>query len=200
MTKENLDSKNNNDQTQLDDQNSSKRNVDGETEKPTVPLDTFLDVKKSNKSLKEKLKVYEDQKNKEDENKLLEEKKFEEVIVTKDKTIQELTDNLEIEKKNNKLEGIKNKISNKLTGFNPHNIEDALKFIDSNSLLESANIEGDINNRVTNLIESKPYLFKTVTRSKTENNQPANNALNNNPNANKGKIDPVMLSLAQKFT
>ena len=65
-------------------------------------------------------------------------------------------------------------------------------------MLESESIESDINNRVKNLLESKPYLFKNVTRSETENNQPSNNALSNTSNIGKG-IDPVTLSLSQKF-
>jgi hypothetical protein len=185
---------------QTDDQNMDINDTEegSKVKAKVVPLDTFLEVKNKTKDLKARLKEFEDRDQRIAEQTLIEEKKFQELLGSKDARLKELENQLESERTNNKLEAINNQIANKLTGFNAHDARDALKFINTNELLESESIESDINNRVKNLLESKPYLFKNVTRSETENNQPSNNALSNVTNAGKG-IDPVTLSLSQKF-
>lgn len=165
-----------------------------------VPLNTFLDQKKINKELKEKLAGYEAKEKEAEEKKLLEEKNYNELIQKKSSETEALKKELDLERRNNKLEKIKNKFSNELLKVNVIDTEDALKLVKHDDLLESDNFDDEIKVRVSELAKNKPYLFKAngSNRSNTENGQPNGNTPPKNGVTS--KVDPVISSLAQKFS
>ena len=198
------DNKNSNDIDQNSnlDQNSDNQEDNG-FENQTVPLNTFLDKKKELKDVKTKLAEYQARDKKLEEDKLLEEKKYQELIQNKDKELEEFKSQLDLEKRNSKLEKLKNKISNELNKNNAIDSDDALKFIIFDDLLDSEDSSNDIKNRVKDLVQNKSYLFSTKSkeRSNTENGQPSgNDPKGGNPGQVRGKIDPTLASLAQKFS
>lgn len=205
MTTDNKNSDNtdsNLDQNSNNQENNSSDNLDNNSENQTVPLNTFLDKKKELKDAKTKLAEYEARDKKLEENKLLEEKKYQELIQNKDKELQEFKSQLDLEIKNSKLEKLKNKISNELTKINAIDSDDALKFVNYDDLLDSEDYSNIIMERVQDLVKNKSYLFdsKSKERSNTENGQPSgNNPKGINPGQIQGKIDPTLASLTQKF-
>ena len=161
-----------------------------------VPLKTFLEEKAKLKALKEENEGYKSRDKKIEEDKLLEDKKYQDLITSKDKDLQDTKLLLEKERRENKLEKIKTKFSNELSKANAIDAEDALKFISYEDLLDSDNIESELKSRVENLVSKKAYLFKTVPGKNNENGKPVAPTSNN---TNNSKIDPMILSLAQKF-
>ena len=146
-----------------------KKSVD----KDTIPLNKFLDLKAELKSNKEKLKAFELDKKTKNEAKLLEEKKFEELLANKEKELLEAQSSLETEKKSRKIANIKNKAINILHSEGSIDNEVALKLLDIDKLLESEDVEKDLKNSITNIKTTKGFLFGTVnTRNKTENGMP----------------------------
>lgn len=206
MTETNDNKENSNDansESNDQDNQATGNSHNAGTEKQNVPLDKFLDQKKLNKQLKDQLLSFETRDKEAANAKLLEDKKYQELIQNKDKELSDYKDKLNQEITNNKLTSIKNNLSRQLDKVNAIDSNDALKFIDYNDLLESDDVEGEIKNRVAVLAESKSYLFKTgsTTRSATENGQPA--GTNSTTNNVAGKVpvnrDPILASLTQKF-
>ena len=85
--------------------NNQGENQDKDSGK--VPLNTFLDQKKINKELKDKLATYEAKDKAAADAKLLEEKKYEELIQTKSSETEALRKELEIHRLNSKVKTVK---------------------------------------------------------------------------------------------
>ena len=193
-----------------DVENQVDQNVDSENKQDSsvkdqdnnnVPLNKFLDQKKINKELKEKLAAFEQKEKEVKEAKLLEEKQYQELIQNKAKEAEDLQNQLNLERKNNKLEKIKFQFSGELNKLNVIDSDDALKLVKYDDLLESDDVSDLIKSRALDLSKNKTYLFKsnTSSRDKFENNVP-NNSTPKNENASRGKMDPVLASLVSKLT
>ncbi len=202
MTKEN-DSKNQDNDSTNANQDSNKNNDDSNKsgKDENVPLKTFLEKKQELKEAKDKLAAFEARDKKAADDKLLEEKKYQDLIASREKDLADAKAQLETERKNNKIEKIKNRFSNELSKANAIDSEDALKFINYDDLLDSENFDNELKSRVENLVKTKSYLFKTAGtgRSNSENKTPSGNN-DNKGSANNTKIDPTIASLAQKFS
>ena len=164
----------------------------------SVPLKTLLEQKKANKELKEKIASFEAKEKELADAKLLEEKNYQELIQKKESELNNFKIELENEKKNNKLEKIKNKFSNELSKLNVIDSEDALRLVEYKDLLDQDSFDEEIKQRVTDLQKNKAYLFKSVTRNNNENGQP--NQASPTQNKGNGKVDPLIQSLAAKFS
>ena len=178
--------------------NNQGENQDKDSGK--VPLNTFLDQKKINKELKDKLATYEAKDKAAADAKLLEEKKYEELIQTKSSETEALRKELDLERKNSKLKTIENKFTSELSKINVVDADDALKLIKYDDLLESDSFDDEIKVRVSELAKNKTYLFKATgsNRSNTENGRPTGNTPPKQQGKN-SKVDPVILSLSQKL-
>lgn len=163
-----------------------------------VPLSKFLDKKNELKELKAKLAEFEDKERKAADQKLLEEKQYQELLKKKEDELKNLQDSLFAEKTNNKLEKIKNIYSKELLKNNVFNVDDALALSNINELLEFESPENEIKARVENLVKNKTYLFNTKSqRSDSENNTLAQN-LNNVNLQNLSPRDKILQSLMNK--
>lgn len=163
-----------------------------------VPLSKFLDKKNELKELKAKLAEFEDKERKAADQKLLEEKQYQELLKKKEDELKNLQDSLFAEKTNNKLEKIKNIYSKELLKNNVFNVDDALMLSNINELLEFESPENEIKARVENLVKNKTYLFNTKSqRSDSENNTLAQN-LNNVNLQNLSPRDKILQSLMNK--
>ncbi len=163
-----------------------------------VPLSKFLDKKNELKDLKAKLAEFEDKERKAADQKLLEEKQYQELLKKKEDELKNLQDSLFAEKTNNKLEKIKNIYSKELLKNNVFNVDDALALSNINELLEFDSPENEVKARVENLVKNKTYLFNTKSqRSDSENNTLAQN-LNNVNLQNLSPRDKVLQSLINK--
>ena len=155
--------------------------------------------------MKDKLAAFENRDREAVDAKLLEEKKFEELLQNKDKELNEIKSQLELEGKNNKIEKLRNKISKELTKVNAIAADDALMFIKYDDLLDSEGADSEINNRVEELTKNKSYLFsgKASSRSETENGQPSGNSATNINQTNarnaRRKVNPVLDSLTEIY-
>lgn len=166
----------------------------------TVPLSEFLEQKKLTKDLKLRLQEFEDKENKIKEQKMLEEKNFQELLETKNLKIKELEDSYNQLVTSNKKERITNTLIRELDKNNAVNSDDVLKLLDVNQFME----EGKNNNEflkhaVDDLVKNKPYLFNTKnpSRSNTENGQPNSN--NNKPNGSYVKHDKATEALINMY-
>lgn len=188
-TDQNLETDNNQNQNVKDQDNSN------------VPLNKFLDQKKINKELKEKLAAFEQKEKEVKEAKLLEEKQYQELIQNKAKEAEDLKSQLNLERKNNKLEKVKYQFSSELSKLNVIDSDDALKLVKYDDLLDSDDVSDLIKSRALDLSKNKSYLFKSnnSSRDKFENNVP-NNSTPQNEDAVKSKMDPVLASLVSKLT
>lgn len=162
-----------------------------------VPLSDFLDLKKSTKELREKLASYETKEKTAAEAKLLEEKKYQELIEQLKAEKVKMQSEREIEIKNNKLEKLQNKFQRELEKANAVNAEDALKFVNYDDLLESEKAEDEIKKRVEVLVKTKAYLFSAKQRNSAENKSP--NSLPANPTSKASKVDPALAMLTNIF-
>ncbi len=163
-----------------------------------VPLSKFLDKKNELKDLKAKLAEFEDKERKAADQKLLEEKQYQELLKKKEDELKNLQDSLFAEKTNNKLEKIKNIYSKELLKNNVFNVDDALALSNINELLEFDSPENEVKARVENLVKNKTYLFNTKSqRSDSENNTLAQN-LNNVNLQNLSPRDKILQSLMNK--
>jgi len=164
-------------------------------EKPaeTVPLNSFLEQKKASKDLKERLAVYEDRDKKEAENKLIEEKKFQDVIQAKEKEVLEYKTKFESTERNYKIKDLQNKFARGLDKNNAINSDDILKLVDITDLIDSETADVQIASRVEDLVKNKSYLFsaKGSSRSETENGQPTSTAPIVAPSKN-ARANPAM--------
>lgn len=186
------------------EQDKGKQGAGGEQKQQTVPLADFLEQKRLAKELKEKVSGYEDRDKKAVEAKLLEEKKYQDLISNKDKELGEVKSKLDQEAKGRKLDKLESKFTRSLEKNNAISAEDALKFIKFDDLVDSDDAEAEIKKRVDDLVKNKSYLFgskQTTTRSSTENGQPSGNTGGQGQQGNQGKdkIDPIVLSLAGKL-
>ena len=202
MTTENNTIENNETKT-IDNQTEDSGNSQNPSE--TVPLKTFLDKKQELKDYKAKVAAfeakeveYETLRAKKVGDKLLEDEKYQELIQLKDKEVLELSGKLDSEIKNNKLEKIRNKFSSELTKLNAVDSEDALKFIAYDDLLDSEDFSSELKNRVETLAKNKSYLFKAGAKIDTKENGVPAPGNNSQPKGN-SKMDPLLMSLAQKF-
>lgn len=176
------------------------KNNDNDTENgESVPLKTLLDQKKANKELKEKIALFEAKEKELADAKLLEEKNYQELIQKKESELANFKTELENEKKNNKLEKIKNKFSNELSKLNVIDSDDALRLVKYDDLLTLDSFDDEIKARAADLQKNKSYLFKSVTRNNNENGQP-NQGQPPHQNKGSGKVDPLLQSLASKFS
>lgn len=193
---ENLD----NNKTVSQEENSIDDKAQNDDNKSSVPLNTFLEQKKANKELKEKLATYQKAEEALAQKKLLEEEKFEELIQLKSREAEDYKKQLDNERTNNKLEKIKNRFSNELLKQNVIDADDALRLVEYNDLLGSDSFDSEIKSRVADLTKNKSYLFKDskTTRSDSENNTPAAGQPQN-PGSN-AKIDSTLASLIKKFS
>lgn len=163
-----------------------------------VPLSKFLDKKNELKDLKAKLAEFEDKERKAADQKLLEEKQYQELLKKKEDELKNLQDSLFAEKTNNKLEKIKNIYSKELLKNNVFNVDDALALSNINELLEFESPENEVKARVENLVKNKTYLFNTKSqRSDSENNTLAQN-LNNVNLQNLSPRDKILQNLMNK--
>lgn len=171
----------------------------GQEQNKTVPLDTFLDQKKINKELKEKLAAFEDKERKDSEAKLLEEKKFQEVIQNTKSEAEKYKSELEQTKKEAKIEKIKDKFSRFLEKNNAINADDALKFVQYDDLLDSEDLDGSIKKRVEDLAKNKAYLFsKSKSPSNDENGKPNSGGSDEKKPGN--KVSPTIAALTNMFS
>lgn len=196
---DNNENLNNNDDLQVQNQEKEKEIINNaDTSEDKVPLSKFLDKKNELKDLKAKLAEFEDKERKLADQKLLEEKQYQELLKKKEDELKNLQDSLFAEKTNNKLEKIKNIYSKELLKNNVFNVDDALALSNINDLLEHDSPENEIKTRVENLVKSKAYLFNTKTqRSETENKTLATN-LNAANMQNLSTKDKILQSLMNK--
>ncbi len=189
----------NNDELQVQNQKEEKEVVVADNSNDEkVPLSKFLDKKNELKDLKAKLAEFEDKERKAADQKLLEEKQYQELLKKKEDELKNLQDSLFAEKTNNKLEKIKNIYSKELLKNNVFNVDDALALSNINELLEFDSPENEVKARVENLVKNKTYLFNTKSqRSDSENNTLAQN-LNNVNLQNLSPRDKVLQSLINK--
>ncbi len=172
----------------------------------SIPYSRFTEVNSKYKEAKDELAKYQAKEKDENDKKLLEEKKFQELIGNKDKMIKDLeSQNNEI-KTSFKIENLKSKVSNVLVKNNVIDAEDGLKFVKFDDLIDSDNADDEINKRVSEIVKNKAYLFKVTSqngqfRSKTENNVPGNQQPSgHNDNGKKKTVSETVLgSLAEKF-
>ena len=196
---DNNENLNNNDDLQVQNQEKEKEIINNaDTSEDKVPLSKFLDKKNELKDLKAKLAEFEDKERKLADQKLLEEKQYQELLKKKEDELKNLQDSLFAEKTNNKLEKIKNIYSKELLKNNVFNVDDALALSNINDLLEYDSPENEIKTRVENLVKNKTYLFNTKSqRSDSENNTLAQN-LNNVNLQNLSTRDKILQSLMNK--
>ena len=182
------------------EQGDSQDQASKDQDSKKVPLHTFLEQKNVNKELKEELATLKSEEKVRKDAKLLEDKSYEELIQNKSKEFDDLKSQLDSERKNNKLEKIKNKFSRELNKLNVIDADDALRLVDYNDLLDSENFSGEITSRAADLAKNKTYLFKASSsnRSETENNA-TNSATPPARQTRDAKKDPVMAGLMQKF-
>ena len=203
MTNENDNNSNPNNNSDNSGSDSNNSGVVDKKPLQTVPLSDYLEQKKAAKALKEELAGYREKETKEKDAKLLEEKKYQELIQNKDKELGDTKNALNQTIKEHKLEKLTNKLARVLDKNNAIDAEDALKFINVDDLLDADKVDDEINKRVTELAKNKSYLFngkQGTTRSSTENGQPSGNSGQGvDGGGNKGKIDPIILSLANKL-
>lgn len=176
QTSANSEANSNNSSTTQNKEGSQSQANEG-AEK-TIPYSRFAEVNSKFKETREKLAGYEAKEKTAAEQKLLDEKNYQELIGNKNKEIETLKmENGQI-KKTVKEESLKNKISNALAKNNIIDAEDGLKFVKYDDLLDSDAADGEIEKRVTDLVKSKAYLFNAgksgSQRSNSENNVPGN--------------------------
>jgi len=173
-----------------------KKGSDPKVDDKKVPLKEFLDVKAKNKAIKVELEKYKEDEKKRGEAKLLEEKKYEELIASKDKEIAEQKVKNENYAKNIKVEKIKNKISAMASKNGAVDAEDVLKFISTEGLeeLESTQLEEQVKIRIDALKANKEYLFSgNPQRNKAENGSPYKpNIANGDPNRPKSQREKAI--------
>lgn len=187
--------------------NQNNNSQDQGDKEKHIPYSRFVEVNSKYKEANTELEKYREKERLENENKLKEEKKFQELIGTKDKEIETLKSENNQIKKERKVDSLKSKISNILSKNNVIDAEDGLKFVKYDDLIDSDDAEDEINKRVGELVKSKAYLFKagqgsnTQNRSKTENNIPGNQQNSNQQTGDKklSVADKVTSSLAEKF-
>lgn len=143
-----------------------------EKESPKVPLSEFLEVKKTAKELKEKLAQFEGKEKSEAEAKLLEEKKYQELIDQLKAENESVKTERENERKNFKLEKLQNKFQRELEKVGAVDSDDALKFVSYDDLLDAEKVDDEVKKRVEGLVKAKSYLFSAKQRSVTENRSP----------------------------
>lgn len=188
--------------------NQNNNSQDQGDKEKHIPYSRFTEVNSKYKEATSELEKYREKERLENENKLKDEKKFQELIGTKDKEIETLKSENNQIKKERKVDSLKSKISNILSKNNVIDAEDGLKFVKYDDLIDSDDAEDEINKRVGELVKSKAYLFKTQAnqsngRSKTENNIPGSQQKPNDGNNNGGKklsvTEKLTQSLAEKF-
>lgn len=190
----NSESKENINNSQIENKNNEGAKDKGEENK-TIPYSRFQEVNNKFKTASEELESYRKKEKEENDKKLLEEKNFQELIGKKDAALKELETKYGQEVLKYKTEKLGSKISNLLAKNNIVDAEDGLKFVKYDDLIDSENAEDEINKRVNELVKNKPYLFKSNSRSSTENYVAGSQKKDNNP----GEKATVESLLAQKL-
>lgn len=186
----------NNSQSEIKNNEVNKNEVE-----KSIPYSRFKEVNDKFKDVSSELEAYRKKEKEENDKKLLEEKNFQELIGKKDSEYKELETRYSQEVLKNKIEKLSNKILSSLSKNNIIDAEDGLKFIKQDDLLDSDKAEDEINNRIKELVKSKPYLFKNVNnRSNTENNVAGNQTRDTNSSRGNGGGDPILTSIARKLS
>ena len=177
--------------------------VEEKIEKAAIPYDRFKEVIDEKKALKLKLDVFEEKEKKRIEDKLLEEKKFEELLKAKDLELETHKNEKETLKKNMLIEKVNNKIINIASKEGAIDSDDILRFIKTQDLLdlESDKLSDEVNKRVTEIKNNKAHLFNTNQRDSKENGMPYSVNTNNTKSSKpKTKEDMVLeaLNLSRK--
>lgn len=186
-------------------QNTDSQSNDTDKGEKSIPYSRFAEVNQKFRETEKELANYKAKEKAESEAKLLEEKKFQDLIENKSKEIETLkAENNQI-KLNAKKEKIEFKVSSTLAKNNIIDPKDGLKFLDYSDLIDSSDdIDNKIEERVADLVKNKAYLFKAgsgSTRSNTENNVPGNQQKPDDANQGKGKNarQNIELSIAEKL-
>ncbi len=147
---------------------------------------------------------YKAKEKEETDKKLLEGKKYQDLITNKEKELNDFKSKYTEENKARKMDKLESKFSRSLEKANAINAEDAMKFVKFDDLLDAENADDEIKKRVDDLIKNKSYLFTAkqqgTTRSTSENGQPSGNTGGQGQQGSQGtKIDPIVASLANKY-
>ncbi len=163
MTEENKEAQANQQEqkndTKEENQNNEEKKTEGKKLPPDVPYDRFRKINDQFKANKEELEAFKTAKKEAEEKKLQDDGKLQELLTLKDKEFLETKTALETEKKNNKLEKLKNKSLNLLNKQGIIDGEDGLKFLNLDEFSDKENPDEGLLSMVNGLKESKPYLF-----------------------------------------
>lgn len=178
---------------------------EGEEEKKelTIPKSRFDEVNSKFKESQKELEAFREKEKKESEAKLLEEKKYDELLKAKELEIETHKKDKESLRKNMLLEKVNNKIINIANKEGAIDSEDILRFIDTQDLLEleSNKLEETIKERVSKIKNNKAHLFTTLQRDNKENGVPYSVNTNNTKSSKpKTKEDAILeaLTLSRK--
>lgn len=194
---ENVNQEQSQESNQTQEANSNQENK-------SVPLAEFLKIKEELKGFKKEKETFELEKKKASEAKLIEEKRYEELLKQREDELSAIKSEKEALVKNNKIDGFKNKAINELYKLNAHDAQDALKFMDFEGLLDAEDADNLINEQIDKLKEGKSYLFNSVEpkkRSASENGIPSASSgqpKQNNDNKTLSARDRIVMSLASK--
>ena len=146
-----------------------------------IPYSRFKEVNEKNKNIeaelnkaKADLQTFQDAEKKKKEAKLLEDKKYDELLKAKELEIEGHKTEMEGLKKNASLEKIKSKIVNLANKEGAVDAEDILRFISTEDLLEldSEKLAEEVKSRIDKIKENKAHLFTNSQRDNRENGQP----------------------------
>lgn len=148
----------------------------------TIPYDKFQktiqkknEAENENKLLQEQLKAFKEAELKRQEDKLLEEKNYQELLSNKELKLKELEQEKLNLIKSSKLEKIRNNVIIEANKLNANDSEDILAFINIEELetLDSQELQSVIKDKISKLKESKLYLFSKISgRNESENGLP----------------------------
>jgi hypothetical protein len=141
-----------------------------------IPRTRFNEVNNKYKEASQKLQEFEKKQQEAEKKKLEEEGKYQELLSLREKELNDMKSLLDNERKNNKLERVKNRSLNLLNKEGIIDGEDGLKFLNFEEIIDLDNYDEVLSNLVSSLKESKSYLFKnndtSHQRNKEENGVP----------------------------
>lgn len=198
MSKDNSNQNNgsegNNSEGNQSQENQDKGNV------KTIPYERFKEINDKLKEASDKLSAIDAEKKKQSDDKLLEEKKYQDLLGNKDKEIADLKTHVAKVEKNAKIGEIKNKFINSLSKVDVIDAEDAIKLVGIDDLIDSEDLDTEINKRVTDLTKNKSYLFKAGSN---RSNHKENNGVKNNGGSDDKKelkgTNAIIASLSAKL-
>jgi hypothetical protein len=144
-----------------------------------IPKKRFDEVNEKYKAASKELEAFKSAQEEANNKKLEEQGKFQELLTLRDKELNDAKLALEGEKKNNKLEKLKNKSLSLLNKEGIIDGDDGLRFLKFDEVMDSESPDDVLKNMVGQLKESKSYLFGSTKRKSDENGMPSSGSQTN---------------------